>query len=610
MANAVWWLLNNRGYKMRVKQQDFNITVLPSSLWKFYKCYAISEVKIFLLLVALFVLLYQSGGILAPLVDYEIIKLFKKPLPQGITLLRYVGWTLFCAFAVQIGSTIARWVSVVLQAHSEPQTKNKISEILTSYIHKQSISFWTNKMSGSINSEINYVADGFGTYYDIIATICRALVIVGNCVCITVINPRLAIFFVGAIGLHCWLTWSLGKKMVKPSEQIAKAQTILSGKLTDSFSNAVAVKYFAGTKQEEQILLEPRSKVMFWNRIKYKAERRFSTLPSFLFGFIQVSTYGLSFLLYAYGYAKIEDMTFMLTAYFFVMNAILKIANGVPKIIDTLSKAKKAYKDLVVPITIVDKPNAPDLIVNKGMIEFKHVVFGYRNRPVLEDLSLRIKPGERVGIVGASGAGKTTLVNLLMRFYEPKRGQILIDGQDISDVKQDSLRSNIAFIPQDPSMFNRTIGENIGYGKTGSTKAEIRKAAKNASADEFIMSTEKKYNSLVGDKGIKLSGGQRQRIAIARAFLKDAPILVLDEATSALDSETEVAIQESFEKLSKGRTTIAIAHRLSTLRNMDRIIVLDKGVIVEQGTHQQLLRKKGKYYQLWQMQSGGFLTDK
>jgi ABC-type multidrug transport system fused ATPase/permease subunit len=197
-----------------------------------------------------------------------------------------------------------------------------------------------------------------------------------------------------------------------------------------------------------------------------------------------------------------------------------------------------------------------------------------------------------------------------MRFYEPQKGEIIIDGQNINEVRQDSLRENISFIPQDPTMFNRTLAENIAYGKFGATKEEIRKAAKFASADKFIMGTEKKYDSIVGDKGIKLSGGQRQRVAIARAFLKDAPILVLDEATSALDSETEIAIQKSFDKLSEGRTTIAIAHRLSTLRNMDRIIVLDEGEVVEQGIHSALLRKKGTYYKLWQMQSGGFLQEK
>ena len=306
----------------------------------------------------------------------------------------------------------------------------------------------------------------------------------------------------------------------------------------------------------------------------------------------------------------VAEIVYTISVYMSVMWRISYIVNRFPDIIDMTASAKKAYRELVVPLTIVDKENAKNLKVNRGGIEFNGVYFKYRNKYVLKDLSLIVTPGERVGIVGASGAGKTTLVNLLMRFYEPQRGNILIDGQDIADVKQDSLRENIAFIPQDPTMFNRTIGDNIAYGKFGANITEIRNAAKKASADKFIMDTEKGYDSIVGDRGIKLSGGQRQRIAIARAFLKNAPILVLDEATSALDSETERIIQKSFEKLSKGRTTIAIAHRLSTLRNMDRIIVLDKGVIVEQGTHQQLLRKKGKYYHLWKMQSGGFVQEK
>ena len=228
----------------------------------------------------------------------------------------------------------------------------------------------------------------------------------------------------------------------------------------------------------------------------------------------------------------------------------------------------------------------------------------------MRDFSLTIKPGERVGLVGLSGAGKTTLVNLLMRFYDVDSGNILIDGADIRDVTQNSLRENISFIPQEATMFNRTIRENIAYGNPTATDAQIRNAAIRASAHKFIMTTEKKYDSYVGDRGIKLSGGQRQRIAIARAFLKRSPILVLDEATSALDSETEVAIQKSFETLSRNRTTIAIAHRLSTLRNMDRIVVMDKGRIVESGTHNALLKKRGLYARLWKMQSGGFLQEK
>ena len=228
---------------------------------------------------------------------------------------------------------------------------------------------------------------------------------------------------------------------------------------------------------------------------------------------------------------------------------------------------------------------------------------------VLKDVTFTVNPGERVGIVGLSGAGKTTLVNLIMRFYDCVSGAIYIDGTDIKKVTQKSLHQNIAFIPQDTTMFNRTIRENIAYGRIGASDEDIFKAAHNAAADDFILTAPKKYDTIVGDRGIKLSGGQRQRISIARAFLKDAPILVLDEATSALDSETEDAIQKSFATLSKNRTTIVIAHRLSTLRNMDKLIVLDKGRIVETGTHKQLLSKNGIYAKLWKMQSGGFISE-
>jgi len=424
------------------------------------------------------------------------------------------------------------------------------------------------------------------------------------------LDKYIAIILVFALIIRIIYTWRFSKKIKRTSKQFSATDSKLSGKLIDSFSNYAVVKYFAGAKAEQESLVHLRHRSIFWAKVQGYLWSFFWMVTGLLWdGFYGVTIF-LCVMLYQRGKITLAGVVYIISAYHFVMGAITNFMDKLPMFIETGGKATKAYKDLVMPISVVDKPDAKDLIVKKGLIEFKHVGFGYRRRPVLNDLSLRIKPGERVGIVGSSGAGKTTLVNLLLRFYEPKHGQILIDGQDIADVKQDSLRSNISFIPQDPSMFNRTIYENIGYGKNGATFAEIRSAAKNASADKFIMATEKKYNSLVGDRGIKLSGGQRQRIAIARAFLKDAPILVLDEATSALDSETEVAIQEAFEKLSKGRTTIAIAHRLSTLRNMDRIIVLDHGEIVEQGSHQQLLRKKGKYYQLWQMQSGGFLTTK
>lgn len=594
--------------RLRTKKSA-DTMALPSSLWAFYREYAVRGFRKILSIWVFMLMVNYLCDVFMPYMERLVIQIFENAPSVSVNLLKYALPTILLAVMVQIMSSSTWLVENTLWSHSEPKIKQRISETLTNYVHKQSMSFWTSKMAGSVNSQISYVADGFSVFYMLFHVVGTCMIILVNGGMLIGLNKYVALLFVFAIISRGLYAWRFKKLVKKSSEDASGAGSTLNGKLIDSFSNYSIVKYFAGAKKEEESLVEHRSKFVNLTMVLRYAQRLFWALPMYLWGVLYGCTIALCVILYQRGQLQIADVAYTLSVYYFVMGAINQIIKLLPDMIEFIGKAKKAYKDLVMPIAITDKPNAPDLVVKKGMIEFKHVVFGYRNRPVLTDLMLRIKPGERVGVVGSSGAGKTTLVNLLMRFYEPKQGQILIDGQDIADVKQDSLRSQIAFIPQDPAMFNRTIAENIGYGKFGATSAEIRRAAKSASADEFIMKTEKKYNSLVGDKGIKLSGGQRQRIAIARAFLKNAPILVLDEATSALDSETEVAIQESFEKLSKGRTTIAIAHRLSTLRNMDRIIVLDKGVIIEQGTHQQLLRRKGKYYQLWKMQSGGFFQE-
>jgi ATP-binding cassette subfamily B multidrug efflux pump len=268
---------------------------------------------------------------------------------------------------------------------------------------------------------------------------------------------------------------------------------------------------------------------------------------------------------------------------------------------------------LTKPVSIMDRDGAGDLAVTKGEIRFDHARFHYgRTTKVIEDFSLTVHPGEKIGLVGRSGAGKSTLVNLLLRFYDLEGGHIRIDGQDIASVTQESLRSNIGMVTQDTSLLHRSVRENIAYGKPDATDDEIIAAAKLAHADEFIRNLvdpkgRTGYDAHVGERGIKLSGGQRQRVAIARIFLKNAPILVLDEATSALDSEIEAAIQETLYGLMAGKTVISIAHRLSTIAAMDRLVVLDKGRVVEVGRHDELLANGGLYAQLWSRQSGGFL---
>jgi ATP-binding cassette subfamily B multidrug efflux pump len=283
-------------------------------------------------------------------------------------------------------------------------------------------------------------------------------------------------------------------------------------------------------------------------------------------------------------------------------------------IFESIGTVEEGMETISRPIDVVDKPNAKPLVVSKGEIKYEGVQFHYgKEGGVIDDLTLRIAPGEKVGLVGRSGAGKSTLVSLLLRFYDLEGGRVLIDGQNIADVTQDSLRAQIGLVTQDTSLLHRSVMDNILYGKPDAGEAAAIAAARKAHAHEFIKELEdlrgrKGYEAQVGERGVKLSGGQRQRIAIARVLLKNAPILILDEATSALDSEVEQAIQEQFYNLMQGKTVIAIAHRLSTIAAMDRLVIMDAGRIVEEGSHHDLLSKGGLYADLWRRQSGGFLA--
>jgi len=589
---------------------EYKGTALPKTLWGFYYNYGFNNQRSILFLWMLVVLLSFSGGIVWPNFQRWVVALCENPIPDGVNFVVYALPTILVITFLNMMMTVSALIRDTVDSRLWMNVSNHISEVLTTYTHKQSMTFWSGKMSGSINTQINYIVFGLvDVFNQLWRSVGRLMIIFVNGVLLFAINKYVCGLFVVSLVFRVIYAYFMRKRVKKASEDASGAASTLSGKLIDSFVNYSIVKLFAGALKEKKILQEPRQKAISTKLYSRYTMRLFWALPGLLWDILFGLTILFCCILYQRGEMAVSEIVYTISVFLTVMDAVAMLINQFPDIIDKTAAAKKAYKELVVPLDIVDKENAKNLRVKSGKIEFQNVYFKYRKNYVLKDLSLTINPGERIGIVGASGSGKTTLVSLLMRFYEPQHGNILIDGQNINDVKQDSLRESISFIPQEPTMFNRTIGENIGYSKLSATKAEIKRAAQKASADKFIMETEKKYDSLVGDRGIKLSGGQRQRIAIARAFLKDAPILVLDEATSALDSETEIAIQKAFDKLSRGRTTIAIAHRLSTLRNMDRIIVIDHGRIVEMGSHSQLLRKRGKYYQLWQMQSGGFLQE-
>lgn len=582
---------------------------LPKSLWRFYFKYAVpgSWGAIIAWAIAFFVV--SMDGVLFPNFQRWFIALFENPVPDGTTFIAHALPTIGLIVLLLLVIDLAALLRGVFHARWSPMVSNRIWTDLSDYVHNQSISFWTGRMAGKVHTQILYVTKGFEAIIDFWRIVCLFAVIVVNMGLIFSINTYVAIMFGIVFVFRAIYSWIMVKPMNKSAKDYSSANSEVSGKSVDSISNFSVVKLFAGVAREREYLEPSRQKAIKAHKYKFYIQRWFWGFPMVIWDICYGITLLLCVWLYMRGEITVAEIVFTNSVFFTVMGTIGQIVNQIPNITDVMGAASRAYEELSVPNDVVDIPNAPALRVTCGEIEFRNVSFKYKRKWVLRNFNLKIRCGERVGFVGASGAGKTTLVNLLMRFYDPTHGEILIDGQNIHDVTQDSLRESIAFIPQEPTMFNRTLRENIAYGRRGATDYEIRAASKRAMAHEFIMSTDKKYDSMVGDRGIKLSGGQRQRVAIARAFLKNAPILILDEATSALDSETEVCIQKSFDELADGRTTLAIAHRLSTLRNMDRIVVLSSGRVIEQGTHNQLLRAGGEYARLWHMQSGGFLQE-
>ncbi|MCL1892132.1 MAG: ABC transporter ATP-binding protein/permease [Alphaproteobacteria bacterium] len=583
----------------------------PKTLLGFYIRYgARPYARILILWAITFIAMRVGYGVFGPLSERWFIQLFETTMFPGMNFVAFALPTILLIVGIILVCDILEVTSATLSGRWQPRIQNRISEVLNDYVHSQSMSYFTARMPGKINTQINYVSGGFRTLWDFLLMFAALIVVIVNMGLVLGINWKIAAILIGTLAFRVAYSWARVKPMNKASKDAADSSSTLSGKLIDSVSNFNIVKLFAGANFEKRHMEKPRTEQVGKRIYATYMQRWFWALPSIVYTLLMGVIYYLCVVLFVSGEMKISEIVFTISVYFSVLSAISNIVQRIPDVVDVIGSAQKSYEEMVKPIDVRDAPDAPALRVPRGSVELRSVSFKYKRKNVLDNFSLNIKPGEKVGLVGSSGAGKTTLVNLLMRFYDPTKGAIFIDGQGIREVTQDSLRENIAFIPQEPTMFNRTLKENIGYGRADASDKEIHNAAKKAQADKFIMDTEKKYDSLVGDRGIKLSGGQRQRIAIARAFLKDAPILILDEATSALDSETEAAIQKSFEELSHGRTTIAIAHRLSTLRHMDRIVVMEDGHIAEQGTHQQLLRKKGGIYaRLWKMQSGGFLQN-
>src|SRR5437764_8403230 len=425
---------------------------------------------------------------------------------------------------------------------------------------------------------------------------------------------------VGAwFAVYGWLLARFLPSMRERSRAMSEMRSVLTGKIVDSYTNILTVKLFARARDEDDFVRDAVDEHTETWRAQQRIGTAWGLLLQVMNGLLLVGTGTLAIMLWKTGHIGIGAVATAIPMAWQITNMSGNLSQQIANIFDDIGQVQDGMRSIAVPRQMPDAPGAAELPRAVGAIRFERVRFDYGRSPrrggVLRGLELDIAPGERVGLVGRSGAGKSTLVHLLLGFYRPESGRILIDGCDIAGLTQESLRAQIGMVTQDTSLMHRSIRDNIRYGQPEASEEAIIDAARRANAREFIEGLEDwhgrtAFDAHVGERGVKLSGGQRQRIALARVILKDAPILVLDEATSALDSEVEAAIQEQLAELMEGRTVIAIAHRLSTLRSMDRLVVLDRGRIVEEGTHDALLAARGAYAALWRRPSGGFRVDR
>lgn len=481
----------------------------------------------------------------------------------------------------------------------------------------QSLSFYQDEFAGRVSAKVMQTALAVReVVMTLVGMVVYVLVyFVSTGVILMNLDGWLVLPFILWIILFAITMRLLIPKLAKTAQRQADARSLMTGRITDAYSNITTVKLFSHGAREARYAKESMEEFMVTVHAQMRLATSMDTCTFAINALLTLSTAVIGVMLWHSSHVSAGAVAVAITMALRMNGLSQYIMWESAMLFENIGTVSDGMNTLSKPHTILDKPHALPLKVEHGAIQFQHIDFSYESgKPLLNGFNLNIKAGEKVGLIGRSGAGKSTIVNLLLRFYEAQSGKITIDGQDINDITQESLRAQIGLVTQDTSLLHRSVRDNIIYGRPDASDEEMVHAAERAEAADFIpqLSDAKGrtgYDAHVGERGVKLSGGQRQRIAIARVMLKDAPILLLDEATSALDSEVEAAIQESLDKMMDGKTVIAIAHRLSTIAAMDRLIVLDKGKIVEEGTHVELLEKGGLYAKLWAHQSGGFLPE-
>ncbi len=586
--------------------------LLPSSsalsfLWFFVRRQWLG----FLILMLASVLWALSDALFPYFIKLIVNALQSYPGPRE-QVLSTIGGTLILLVSFWLLSELVNRSQGILAIYVFPRFRANIRGSVFNYVKSHSHSYFANQFAGNLAKKLGDLPESCQTLmesicFSFITAATGAVVVIGM---MWHIKPIFAAMLLLWLLMHMSLTLILLRQGVKVWKVHSEAVSLLSGKIVDVFTNIVNVKLFARNQHEREYLKSfqadeiSKAKKAMWlvelTRIGLGLSGLF-----LIFSMMFLLVYG-----WIHGWVTLGDFTQVGMQSFWLLGWIWFVSYQLTLFIREIGTISAALSIINKAHDIVDLPQAKLLQVSHGKIDFAQVNFSYpNNKKIFQDLTIHIPSGQKVGLVGFSGSGKTSFVNLILRFFDIDSGKICIDGQNIAEVSQSSLRGKIAMIPQDPMLFHRSLMENIRYGRLEASDEEVIAASKLAHCDEFIMALTEGYAALVGERGIKLSGGQRQRIAIARAILKDAPILILDEATSALDSSTERLIYESLENLMQNRTAIVIAHRLSTLANMDRILVFDQGNIVEDGSRDDLLQKNGHFAHLWNMQINGFLPE-
>lgn len=558
----------------------------------------------------LLVTLAQSIGTSIPYVFRAIIDSAEGVLTGMTTVSDVWFWAL--AYPIMIGVMFFLWRLSGFMGMRWITAANAFAyQTLFTYLGKHSHTYFSDRFAGSLSSKITHASEGAQSLYEafVWSYFPGIVSLILTTAYIASVSAVASVIFIILLGILIPVNIYLAKYR-RPHVVAYSAQTTKTrGRLVDTLTNMGAVRQYVQGNLEEDRFQHELQIMRSLNLKQWGISEWGLALNNALIVIFELFLISVIIYLWTKGGVSTGELVMTITLLMNVNGTLVFIGSSINGFIRRYAEVEEGLDDILREHEITDAEGAKHLHVAGGKIEWQDVDFEFGENKVFQNFNLTINPGERIGLVGHSGAGKSTFVSLLLRQHDLTGGALLIDGQNIKEVTQDSLRKHIAVVPQEPMLFHRSIRENVAYGNPIATQEDIEAVAKKAQAHDFIVSLPEGYDTLVGERGIKLSGGQKQRVAIARAMLKNAPILILDEATSALDSESEVAIQKALHELMENKTVVAVAHRLSTLREMDRIIVMEGGKIIENGSHQELVAKKGVYARLWEHQAGGFLNE-